>query len=66
MDDRENFQNLSLELRTKIITLRNYTSKTWAEIARETHCSVSERKMSLYVMKIFRKNICPQFAVKFR
>lgn len=62
MDDRQNFQNLSLELRSKIIHLRSYTPKTWAEIARETHCSVSEQKVDLYVIYLFvcdenRKNI---------
>lgn len=32
---------LSIETKTKIVTMRNYTSHTWAEIAADCGCSVS-------------------------
>lgn len=32
---------LSTETKTKIITMKNYTNRTWEEIANECNCSVS-------------------------
>lgn len=38
--ERAGGQQLSKELKAKIVYLKNYTALTWEEIARECHCSV--------------------------
>lgn len=44
-------RNLSLEMRNKLISLRNYSGLTWAEIAAQCGCNVSWIVLLFFVIQ---------------
>lgn len=46
-----NRNHLSIEIKSKIIAMREYSTSTWPEIAAECGCSVSKKKCKLYFVQ---------------
>lgn len=51
-----NYHHLSIETKTKIITMRNYSTATLSEIANQCDCSVSKKRIENFSIDLSIKN----------
>lgn len=51
-----NYHHLSIETKTKIITMRNYSTATLSEIANQCDCSVSKKRIENFSIDLSIKS----------
>lgn len=62
MEHRVGNKHLSVEVRAKIITLKKFSNLTYAEIAKECNCSVSDQYVFLeFAIFLIKSKKCFDF-----